>query len=158
MVLEYLVDFDGVILNSQEKFIEVMKDNVNFYDWLNYLSSIDWYKFLRECEEIDGSINTLLKLQEYKKLRAIITRIHSFQEGQEKLVYLRERSIYVPILYVLPEQKKSDVFIPNENTILVDDDVKNCIDWRKASGNALLFKPKTKKLEPGVINSLKQLL
>ena len=31
---KYLIDFDGVILDSQDRFQEVMKDNINFFDWM----------------------------------------------------------------------------------------------------------------------------
>ena len=64
--------------NSQDKFLEVMGDNINPEDWLKYLHSINWYLFLRECSEIDEFISTLNKHQELKKLKVIITKIHSF--------------------------------------------------------------------------------
>ena len=158
MFNEYLVDFDGVILDSQERFKRDMKDNLDLYAWIDYLSSIEWYKFLRECSEIDESIRTLNKLQKYKKLKAIITRIHAFEEGKEKLIYLRERGIIVPVLYVLPEQNKSDVLIPKKNMVLVDDNLNNCREWNIAGGSSLLFDPSAKDNSKGKIKSLKQLL
>ena len=103
---KYLIDFDGVILDSQDRFQEVMKDNINFFDWMEYLSSIEWYSFLRSCNEIDESISVLKELERLKKLKGIITAIHSFKEGQEKLYFLREQNIHVPIIYTLPHQKK----------------------------------------------------
>ena len=57
---------------------------IKFDDWFDYLNSLDWYKFLRECNEIDDSISVLKKLQELKKLRAIITSIHSNDEMTQK--------------------------------------------------------------------------
>ncbi len=158
MKKEYLVDFDGVILNSQEKFLEVMGNNIDPNDWLKYLRSINWYLFLRECEEIDESISTLNKLQELKKLRGIITAIHSFSEGEEKAIYLRERDIVVPIYYVLPKQKKSEVFIPKHHHVLVDDRVINCLEWEKDGGSSLLLDTNLSNKEKGKIKSLKDLL
>ena len=158
MNLEYLIDFDGVILDSQSRFEVDMKGNTNFDDWLNYLSSIEWYRFLRECNEIDGSLSALQELQKYKKLRAIITAIHSFEEGRQKLIYLRDNHIEVPVLYVLPEQKKSDIFIPKRNTVLVDDKLNNCIDWKNSGGMSLLFDYKDNTGSKEIIKSLKQIL
>ena len=155
---EYLVDFDGVILDSQDRFQNDMKDNNNIYDWIEYLSSIEWYKFLRECNEIDESIYVLKELQKYKKLLGIITAIHSFNEGQEKLVYLREKEIKVPVFYTLPYQKKCDVYIPNKRICLVDDKQKNCIDWQNAGGSALVFDKNMEHEEKGKIRTLKKLL
>lgn len=155
---EYLIDFDGVILNSQDKFLEVMGDNIDPNDWLKYLHSINWYLFLRECEEIDESISTLNKLQKLKKIKGIITKIHSISEGEEKSIYLRERDIIVPIFYVLPHQKKSEVFIPQKKHILIDDSKSNCKDWTNDGGTSLLFDAKLTHKEKGKIKSLKDLL
>ena len=158
MVEKYLIDFDGVILDSQERFLKDMKDNVDLYDWIDYLSSIEWNKFLRECEEIDESISVLNQLQKYNKLKAIITRIHAFEEGKEKLIYLREKGIEVPVLYTLPEQKKSAVVIPKKDLILVDDSYENCLDWELNGGQSLLFRPENTTDNKKMIRSLKQLL
>ena len=155
---EYLIDFDGVILDSQERFQSVMKSNTNFYDWMEYLSSIKWYSFLRECNEIDDSLSVLKRLQYLERLKGIITVIHSFEEGAEKLAFLREQSIYVPIIYTLPHQKKSDVYVPKPHTILVDDKKGNCLDWEQAGGKALLFDTKLEQEEKGKIRTLKKLI
>ena len=155
---EYLVDFDGVILDSQDRFKSVMKDNNNLYDWMEYLASIEWYSFLRECNEIDESLSVLQELQRYKKLKAILTAIHSFKEGQEKLIFLREKRIEVPIIYTLPNQRKSEVIIPKPGLILVDDKISRVNEWIKDGGEALLFNPNLKKDEEGKIRTLKKLL
>ena len=155
---KYLIDFDGVILDSQDRFQEVMKDNINFFDWMEYLSSIEWYSFLRSCNEIDESISVLKELERLKKLKGIITAIHSFKEGQEKLYFLREQNIHVPIIYTLPHQKKCDVYLPTKKLILVDDKKTNCLDWNLAGGKAILFDRNLAKEENGKIKTLKKLL
>ncbi len=158
MEKNYLVDFDGVILDSQDRFQADMKDNVDFNDWMEYLNSLNWYNFIRECSEIDESLSVLEQLQRLKKLRAIITSIHSFQEGKEKELFLREKNIIVPIIYVLPRQKKSEVYIPTIYDTLVDDKQKNCDEWILAGGSAILFDSHLEKPEKDKIKSLKQLL
>ena len=155
---KYFIDFDGVILDSQDRFASIMKNVEDLNEWMDYLCSIKWYSFLRECNEIDDSISVLKELQKMQKLQAIITSIHSFSEGKEKQIYLRERKIIVPIIYVLPEQKKSSVYIPNQFEILVDDKPKNCNDWILAGGQALLFDYHETDNEKGKIKTLKQLL
>ena len=156
--MNYFVDFDGVILDSQDRFQLAMKDNIDFNDWMDYLNSINWYKFIRECEEIDGSISALNQLQELNRLKAIITSIHSFMEGREKVAFLREKKIYVPVLYVLPRQKKSEVYLPSKDDILIDDKLRNCQDWEKIGGKAILFDSHLHKEEKNKIKSLKQLI
>jgi hypothetical protein len=155
---QYLVDFDGVILDSQERFMRDMKDNRDLYAWIEYLSSIEWHRFLRECQPIDDSLDVLRELQRLKKLKGILTRIHAFLEGKEKCLYMRESGILVPVLYVLPEQKKSQVITPNKGLTLVDDDPNNCQDWELAGGTALRFDPHYSGDDKKTIKSLKQLL
>lgn len=158
MERNYLIDFDGVIIDSQDRFLLDMKDNIDQDDWTKYLNSINWYKFIRECQEIDESLTVLQKLQKLKKLRAIITTIHGFQEGREKEIFLRENNIIVPIFYVLPDQKKSNIYIPSINDTLVDDKQRNCQDWKDAGGSAILFDSHLETPEKDKIKSLKQLL
>lgn len=156
--MNYFIDFDGVILDSQDHFLIDMKDNIDFDDWFDYLNSLDWHKFLRQCNEIDDSIDVLRKLQELKQLRAIITSIHSLNEMKEKLIYLREKELYVPVLYVPPKTKKCDVYLPKKDDILVDDKVRNCIDWENAGGTSILFDSHLEIPEKHKIKTLKDLL
>lgn len=156
--MRYFIDFDGVILDSQDRFESDMKGNIDFDDWMDYLNSINWYKFLRECDQIDDSIYALKKLQELKQLKAIITSIHSLEEGTEKMDFLREKEIYVPILYVPPKRKKTEVYFPNRDDILVDDKVRNCRDWENAGGTSILFDSHLEVSEKQKIKTLKELL
>ena len=158
MERNYCIDFDGVILDSQDRFEIDMKDNVDFNDWIEYLSSIDWYNFIRECTEIDESLSVLRKLQKLQKISAIITSIHSMEEGNQKMIFLRENNITVPIIYVLPTQKKSDIYIPKFKDTLIDDKKKNCDDWISRGGSAILFDSHSKSNEKNKIKTLKQLL
>lgn len=156
--MNYFIDFDGVILDSQDHFLIDMKDNIDFDDWFDYLNSLDWHKFLRQCNEIDDSIDVLRKLQELKQLRAIITSIHSLNEMKEKLIYLREKELYVPVLYVPPKTRKCDIYLPNKEDILIDDKLRNCIDWENAGGSSILFDSHLEIPEKNKIKTLKDLL
>ena len=37
-----LSDFDGVYVDSQERFLKIMKDDKSFQSWVDYLNSINW--------------------------------------------------------------------------------------------------------------------
>ncbi|MBR1386205.1 MAG: hypothetical protein IJ568_05205 [Bacilli bacterium] len=155
---KYLVDFDGVVLDSQAKFDEVMMGNTNFHDWNKYLNSINWREFYESCNEIDDAFNSLYKLQINNRLKAIITAIHSFEEGHEKTLILRKNKITVPIIFVLPNQEKSIIYPPCKEDVLIDDKEKNCINFEKAGGKALLFRPKGYYGSKKTVKSLKELL
>ena len=41
---------------------------------------------------------------------------------------MREKGIYVPVIFVLTEQRKSQVKVPNKRLVLVDNDPNICDD------------------------------
>lgn len=153
-----LADFDGVLLDSQEKHIEAMGAETDFYLWMEYLNSIDWHTFLRSCNEIEGAFDTFLELQKLNILKGFITRIHSFDEGKEKVMILRDAGLYVPIYYTLPMQSKSTVYMPDHTTYILDDDPVNNEDWEKSGGKALLYNPNAKRDTQKTIKKLPSLL
>ena len=126
--------------------------------WMEYLNSIDWKVFLRECDEIENATETFLELQELKILKGFITRIHSFEEGIEKSVFIREKGLKVPIFYVLPEQPKSNVYLPNSHTILLEDQIGNALDWEQKGGKSILFNPNSELENKRLIKKINHLL
>ena len=52
---------------------------------------------------------------------------------------LRNKKIEVPILFVPPHVKKSQIYLPNNGEILIDDSIKNLIDWEQNGGNSIYF-------------------
>ena len=153
-----LADFDGVLLDSQEKYNEIMGVETDFDLWMEYLNSIDWHSFLRSCNEIEGAVETFLELQKLEVLKVFITRIHSFDEGREKCMLLRDIGLYVPVYYVLPTQQKSMVYLPNKNVILLDDDPVNTIEWEINGGKSLLYNKTVKKSTKKIIKKIPNLL
>lgn len=153
-----LTDFDGVFVDSQQRFLEVMKDETSFDLWMEYLTSINWKKFLRECEEMVNATDTFLELQELNILKGFITKIHSFEEGIEKENFIRERGLIVPIYYVLPRQAKSSVYIPDRHTILLEDNYENAIDWEENGGKTIIFNPDSNIETKRLIKKLDSLL
>ena len=153
-----LADFDGVYIDSQQRFLEVMKDEKSFILWMEYLTSINWKYFLYECEEMLNATDTFLELQELNILKGFITRIHSFDEGREKGKFIRDKGLIVPIYYVLPKQPKSVVYMPDEHTILLDDNYDNAIDWEDNGCKSIIFDPTSKTENKKLIKKLDSLL
>ena len=153
-----LSDFDGVFLDSQKRFYDVMKDEKSIEKWMDFLNSINWKDFLRECELMPGALETFSELQRRNILKGFITVIHSFDEGKEKCIFLRELGIKVPIYYVLPEQEKSRVYIPNRKVVLLDDKEKNVEEWQKSHGKSILYNPEAKSCGKKYVKSLYDLL
>lgn len=153
-----LSDFDGVFLDSQKKFNEVMKEETDLDKWMDFLNGINWKRFVRECEFIPGAVETFTELQELNILKGFITRIHSFEEGKEKCLLLRELGLYVPVYYSLPEQPKSLVYIPNRKVILLDDNLDNCNEWDLNNGKSILYDPTQKDCGKKYVKSLYDLL
>ena len=153
-----LSDFDGVYKNSQERFDTVMKDHTELNLWMEYLNSIDWHSFLRECDYIPEARETLLELQKLNILKGFITTIHSFYEGEEKTKILREDGFYVPVFFVLPEQPKTIVFPPTPRTIILEDKRKNALEWEKEGGKSILYNPQIDHSSKSQIKKLSHLL
>lgn len=153
-----LSDFDGVLLDTQSKFNEVMKEETDFDLWNNYLNGIDWNKFYKTSNEIPNAKYTLKELEKLKILKGFITKIHSLYEGEEKLKIIRKMNFKVPIYYVLPKQRKSEIYKPNKNTILLDDGFDNVVDWEMNNGSSILFNPNIIHAKKIVINNMSDLL
>ena len=58
---------------------------------------------------------------------------------EAKVRALRSRNVEIPILFVPPHIKKSQIYLPNNGEILIDDSVKNLIDWEQKGGRGLYF-------------------
>lgn len=153
-----LSDFDGVFLDSQSRFLQVMKDEKDFDKWMKFLNEINWKKFLRECNLIPGALETFTELQSLKILRGFITTIHSFEEGQEKCNLLRDLGMTVPVHFALPKQDKSEVYIPNSKVVLLDDMEKNCNNWEENHGKSILYSPTKEIHGKKYVKSLTELL
>ncbi len=153
-----LSDFDGVYLDSQERFNKAMKREQSFELWTKYLNSINWKEFLKECKEMPGATDTFLELQKLGILRGFITKIHSFEEGVEKSIFIRDKGLKVPLYYVLPHQSKSLVYVPNSHTILLEDKIENALDWEQNGGKYIVYDKNISSENQNHVKSLKHLL
>ena len=92
-----------------------------------------------ESKIINNAIDYILEGQAKSKQLAILTKIHTLIEMEAKVKALRSRKVEVPILFVPPHVKKSQIYLPNNGEILIDDSIKNLIDWEQKGGKSIYF-------------------
>lgn len=148
----YMIDIDGVCIDTEER-IALMAKEVG---WKEALQSIDWHKHIYESEQINHSLDILREVQRYLKRIQLLTTNHCKEEKENKISYMREQGIEIPIISVPPKTSKALVVPPsfyNRKAVLVDDKEENIVDWKQHGGTGILFTeeeskhPKVKSLE-----------
>ena len=79
----FFIDFDGVILDTQYFITKHKKDFPNL-SWSEYLKIINWHELINEAKEINDSISILKSLNNKNNI-FILTKIHTLDEGKEKV-------------------------------------------------------------------------
>lgn len=152
------LDLDGVILDSEERIINLKEKNKEL-DWNNFFETVDWFKLLSESKTINNSVEIIRELENQKRKIAILTKVHTLLEMEAKVIELRRnRKIQSPIIFVPPHITKSQICIPSNNEILVDDSIKNIKDWNMFGGDGILFDPNNKTTAKRKVKSLEFLL
>lgn len=132
------IDFDGVIFDTEKRVVERENENPNF-TWNEFFDNLDWFQLLDEAKVINNAIDYILDGQTRTKQLAVLTKIHTLLEMEAKTKALRSRKIKIPILFVPPHIKKSQIYLPNNGEILIDDSIKNLIDWKQKGGTGIYF-------------------
>ena len=135
------IDFDGVIFDTEQRVVE-RKNLRPDISWNDFFEELDWFELLDEAKVINNAIDYILEGQEKTKQLAILTKIHTLIEMEAKVKALRSRKVEVPILFVPPHVKKSQIYLPNNGEILIDDSIKNLIDWEQKGGKSIYFSEK----------------
>ena len=151
------IDFDGVIFDTENRVIEMKQQNSNM-SWDIFFESLDWFQLLEEAKVINNAIDYILEGQKKSMQIAILTKIHSLIEMEAKTKALRNRNVKVPILFVPPHTKKSEIYFPNNGEILIDDSVKNLKDWAQKGGESIYFSETLNSSEFQTIKTLKRVL
>lgn len=68
----------------------------------------------------------------------ILTKIHSFKEGNEKIKWLLKNNIKQKVILVPYYLKKTDMVSAKDN-ILVDDCLKNLKEWSDSLGHGVFY-------------------
>ena len=136
------IDFDGVIFDTEQRVVE-RKNLRPDISWNDFFEELDWFELIDEAKVINNAIDYILEGQEKTKQLAILTKIHTLIEMEAKVKALRSRKVEVPILFVPPHVKKSQIYLPNNGEILIDDSIKNLIDWEQKGGKSIYFSEKS---------------
>ncbi len=131
------IDFDGVIFDTEKRVVE-KKQNPDI-SWNEFFEKLDWFQLLEESQVINNAIEYILECQVRSQQIAILTKIHTLIEMEAKVKALRSRKVEVPVLFVPPHIKKSQIYLPNNGEILIDDSIKNLIDWELNGGKGIYF-------------------
>ena len=162
------IDFDGVILNSEERMLERKynlgfrdhKNEAEFDEYFEYtnLHPEEWDYIIREAKSINNSVEIIRDLELQKKKIAILTKIHTLYEMRVKIEELRsKRNIQCPVFFVPPGIKKYQVVIPN-NQLLIDDSPKNIHGWIDNGGRGFIFDSSISENVENKVKSLEFLL
>lgn len=108
-------DFDGVILDTSDLlFREWRKNPMRHYlpdeDKVIYIKNSDWKYIVDDSPVINDAIYILNNMN-YKD-SAILTKVHSLNEGYEKIKYLRNNNVKQDIILVPYKIKKTELVIP----------------------------------------------
>ena len=153
-----LIDLDGVILDSEELMLNE-REKYQYLEWDDFFDCVNWFKLYSEAKSINDSVEIITELESLKKDIVILTKSHTMDEMRAKVSDLRNnRKIKSPILLVPPHIKKSEIYIPINNEVLIDDSKKNIDDWNRAGGKGILFDTNSKEESKNVVKSLHFLL
>lgn len=152
------IDFDGVIYDS-EKLVVERKENFSQLTWDEFFEQLNWFDLLNEAKIINESTDYILEAQQNERNIAILTKIHTLLEMEAKVKKIRSLGIEIPIMFVPPHVKKSEIYLPKNGEILIDDSIKNLKDWSNNGGESIYFNENLETLpEYETVNTLKRIL
>lgn len=136
------IDFDGVILDTEDLLFKEWRKNPNRHslpeiEKIKYIQKQDWSNIVNKSPIINDSIYYLKNMN--SKETTILTRIHSLaNEGTAKVTFLREKGVKQQIILVPYNLKKSSMVNVKNNT-LIDDSLFNLDEWVEYGGKVLFF-------------------
>ena len=136
------IDFDGVILDTEELLFLEWRKNPNRHllpesEKIKYIQNSNWNFVLNNSRIINDSIYYLRQMNPNNSF--ILTKIHSTtNEGYEKVRWIRSQGIKQSVILVPYLLRKSDM-VSAEGNILIDDCLKNLDDWTNNNGIGIFF-------------------
>ena len=135
------IDFDGVILDTEIPLFEEWRKRPDHHERseeekIKYIQKADWEYILNNSEVINDAIYHLKNMDPSKS--AILTKIHSSNEGRQKKIWISSKQIKQPVILVPYYKKKTDVVDARGNR-LCDDCLKNLREWVDAGGEPIFF-------------------
>ena len=154
-------DCDGVILNTIEIAFQIMQNmgcNMNDKGEIDryFKSFIDWREVFSKATFINDSIDKIRSLKESDIFSDVIilTKLSGgyHEEGLKRDLF----SEYLPNTRIITLQfglSKAGVVRAKDN-VLIDDEKRNCDNWKNNEGIAILFSKENKDLKHNVVNDL----
>lgn len=132
------IDFDGVILDTESLMFHEKSGFWQFShdEQIEYVKNQDWMRILNQATVIKDAINILKELD--AEDTAILTKVHSLNEADAKINYLRDNGVKQSVILVPYKLSKIDV-VPAIGNILVDNAMFNLDEWKKSSGIPIFF-------------------
>lgn len=157
----FYCDCDGVILNTIEVAFSIMKENgCNISDRKevdNYFKRlIDWNEIFANASFINNSVEQIKNLKEQDLFDdiVILTKLSgSVDEERLKRDLFKEVLPDVKVITLQYGLNKALV-VPSKDNILLDDEINNCKQWKKANGIAILFSPYMNSYDSNVISNI----
>lgn len=136
------IDFDGVILDTEELLFKEWRKNPNRHslpesEKIKYIQASDWDYILNYSEVINDSVYYLKYMDPNSSF--ILTKVHSLEnEGSSKIKWIRKQGIEQSVILVPYDLKKCDV-VDAAGNILIDDCLKNLDEWVERGGKPIFF-------------------
>lgn len=131
------LDYDGVLLNSEELIVKYQKESNK--PWDEFFEQVNWFELYQNANEINESFSLLREIQKQRDKIYILTKVHDLMEAKVKIKLIRNEKIIIPIFIVPPHVKKSEIYLPDSKSLLIDDSQKNIDDWISHGGKGILF-------------------
>lgn len=134
------IDFNGVILDTESRMIELKRQHPEL-TWNEFANTLDWDFLLQTSPVIDDALALLREVSQKDSETTILTNIDLIAEEIAKVRFLRKQGVTLPIQFVPPSIQKSSIYIPSKDDILVDDRPDNVMFWNQCGGKGYLFDP-----------------
>lgn len=160
-MINLYIDFDGVIMNTIEVGYKMMEDlnlEINNENCMSFYGNLNWDKFLKQCEQINNSIECIQKIIDSNLFNVnILSHVTSLDEAIAKIKYIRK---YFKDITFIPVPKKisKTKMVHTKDSILIDDYSGNLREWVNEGGIGVRFSQKRNGKGFFVIDQLDQII
>ncbi len=155
---ELYIDFDGVILDTIPHLYQAADEAGRERSDSKFYETFDFKKILKDENILNDSINCIQKIIDSEKFSvAVLTHIHSLQEGIDKVEYIRKYFKDITIILV-PKKISKTKMIHTEGAILIDDYAHNLREWESEGGISVRFSQKRNGKGFLVVDKLDQII
>ena len=144
------IDFDGVILDTENALFKEWRKNPNRHllsenEKIQYIKKANWDYILNNSNIINDSLYYLNNMDSNKSF--ILTKVHSMEnEAYAKVLWLRKNNVKQGIIVVPYYFKKSDIVSAKDN-VLIDDSLKNLKEWEEENGYPIFFNKENNNID-----------